>query len=55
MLLGVGLAAIPVILLVTAPEARTAGSSCTPLMDHCYSRTLTFCNNGSCFNNTSVP
>jgi hypothetical protein len=30
MLVGVGLAAIPIVLMVTAPEARAASSQCTP-------------------------
>jgi len=35
MLVGVGLAAIPIILLVTAPSARAGTSPCTPTMDTC--------------------
>jgi hypothetical protein len=35
MLMGVGLAAIPIILLITAPNARAASSECTPVGDMC--------------------
>jgi hypothetical protein len=48
LLVGVGLAAIPVVLLVTAPKARAAGSLCTPIGDHCDSGTPPCCNNGTC-------
>jgi hypothetical protein len=37
MLLGVGLAAIPIILLVTAPDARAGASACVLAGDNCVS------------------
>jgi Coenzyme PQQ synthesis protein D (PqqD) len=46
-LVGVGLAAIPIILLVTAPSARAASSPCTPSMDTCNPE-LPPCCTGSC-------
>jgi hypothetical protein len=55
MLVGVGLAAIPIILLVTAPEARAAGSLCTPVTDHCDVGLPPCCNKGTCLNNICVP
>jgi hypothetical protein len=54
-LAGVGLAAIPIVLLVTAPEARANGSICTPVMDHCDSGTPPCCDHGTCMANTCVP
>ena len=47
MLVGVGLVAIPIILLVTAPSARAASSPCTPTMDACGTE-MPPCCTGSC-------
>jgi hypothetical protein len=46
-LMGVGLAAIPIILMVTAPEARAAGS-CSPPGDACSPTAPNTCCSGEC-------
>ncbi|HZD33525.1 MAG TPA: PqqD family protein [Candidatus Angelobacter sp.] len=47
-MLGVGLAAIPVILMVTAPTAAHAGSPCTPNGAECGSGVPACCNGNPC-------
>jgi hypothetical protein len=48
MLVGVGLAAIPIILLVTAPEARAAASDCIQPGQACNPTTPDACCSGKC-------
>ncbi len=47
-MLTAGLAAIPIILLVTAPKAAHAGSACTPNGAECNINTPKCCNNTPC-------
>jgi hypothetical protein len=47
-MLGVGLAAIPLILMVTAPTAAHAGSPCTPNGAECGVGVPPCCNNNPC-------
>jgi len=48
MLVGVGLAAIPIILLVTAPTARAATSQCTPPGSICGPQEPPCCTGSTC-------
>jgi hypothetical protein len=48
MLVGVGLAAIPIILMITAPEARAATSQCTPTGSICSPQEPPCCSGSTC-------
>jgi hypothetical protein len=48
MLVGVGLAAIPIVLMVTAPEARAASSQCTPRLSICSPQEPPCCPGSTC-------
>jgi hypothetical protein len=48
MLVGAGLAAIPIILMITAPKARAASSQCTPRFSICGPQEPPCCTGTSC-------